>query len=90
LNDLSMTENGHEILMTILRGIKPFQDVQMLTTGLNQSESRDLHITLIFRRLLGEKIASVPQAYRVTFYRFVYSITCLDCLHFDTHFCRGY
>lgn len=85
-----MIENGHEILMMILQDIKPFQDVQMLTIGLNQLQSRDLHITLIFRRLLGEKVASVSQAYRVTFYRFVYFITCLDCLHFDTHFCRGY
>lgn len=62
----------------------------MLTIALNQLQSRDLHIALVFRRLLGEKVPSVPQAYRVTFDRFVYSITCVDCIHFDTHFCCGY
>ena len=35
LDDSSMTKNGHEILMTALRGINPFQDVQMLTITLD-------------------------------------------------------
>ena len=64
--------------------------MQMLVIVLNRLYSQDLHLALIFRPLLVKKVASVPQSYRVTFCRFGYSITRLNCPHLDTHLCCKY